>query len=185
MSKKHHIFLVGLSGSGKTTVSRILARKLKRQFVDTDHLIEKKARKSISRIFIEDGEQSFRKLEAETIRLSALSARPKVFALGGGALNDANTRKLVKKSGVSVWLKSSISELGKRLKNKKNRPLLFNTDFGKASRITSLKKTLSAMYQVRKKHYQTSDIAINTLKQKPNQIALKIIDSISRKYGTI
>ncbi|MGH8014972.1 MAG: shikimate kinase, partial [Candidatus Zixiibacteriota bacterium] len=145
-----HIFLVGLSGSGKSTVGKILSRKLRRKFFDTDKLIAQKRRKSISRIFEEDGEKTFRKIEADVIRETAIeNSKSVIVALGGGALQNPETRKLVRLNGVSLWLRCSLTRLAGRLQNTIDRPLLANT-----GNRRGLKKRLSKLLKTREKHYR-------------------------------
>jgi len=115
--------LVGLPGSGKTTVGRQLARRLQLPFVDSDHEIEVRIGCSIREFFEREGEVRFRDIEEEV--LDALSQGPaKVLSTGGGAvLREANRRHLHERGRV-VYLKSTPEELFRRLRHDSNRPLL-------------------------------------------------------------
>ena len=117
------ISLVGLPGSGKTTVGRQLARRLQLPFVDSDHEIEVRIGCSIREFFEREGEVRFRDIEEEV--LDALSQGPaKVLSTGGGAvLREANRRHLHERGRV-VYLKSTPEELFRRLRHDSNRPLL-------------------------------------------------------------
>ena len=117
------ISLVGLPGSGKTTVGRQLARRLQLPFVDSDHEIEVRIGCSIREFFEREGEARFRDIEEEV--LDGLSQAPaKVLSTGGGAvLREANRRHL-RERGRVVYLKSNPEELFRRLRHDSNRPLL-------------------------------------------------------------
>ena len=112
-----------MMGAGKSTIGRLLAKKLNIRFIDVDKLIEKKEQKSIKKIFKLNGEQYFRDLE-EKVTLQVLRKNEVVIALGGGAFMNNVLRKEILKSSVSFWLKSDIENLLKRYKNNNNRPLL-------------------------------------------------------------
>ncbi|MFJ3047465.1 bifunctional shikimate kinase/3-dehydroquinate synthase AroKB [Herbaspirillum chlorophenolicum] len=121
------IFLVGLMGSGKTTIGRALAKKLNKRFVDSDHEIEARTGASIPVIFEIEGEESFRRREAEVIRdLSAQSDI--VLATGGGAVLSAENRENLKRHGTVVYLRASINQILQRTGRDKNRPLLQTAD---------------------------------------------------------
>ncbi len=117
------ISLVGLPGSGKSTVGRQLARRLGLGFLDTDHVIEQRIGCSIRLYFEREGEASFRDVEASVIDELTLQHKG-VLATGGGAvLRDAN-RKHLRERGHVVYLRSSPEEVFRRLRHDANRPLL-------------------------------------------------------------
>ncbi|WP_426101876.1 bifunctional shikimate kinase/3-dehydroquinate synthase AroKB [Massilia sp. TSP1-1-2] len=114
-------------GAGKTTIGRILARKLGKRFIDSDHEIEARTGASIPWIFEIEGEDSFRRREAEVIRdLTAQDGI--VLATGGGAVLDARNRAYLKQRGRVVYLRASVSSIMLRTSNDKNRPLLQTAD---------------------------------------------------------
>lgn len=117
------IFLVGLPGSGKSTVGRQLARRLGLAFVDTDHHIEHQLGCSVREYFEREGEQAFRDLEQAT--LAELVLRPGiVLSTGGGSVLREANRYALRTHGWVVYLKSSPEELFRRLRHDKSRPLL-------------------------------------------------------------
>ena len=125
MKLKSNIFLIGFSGSGKSTVGKLLAKKLNCSFVDIDERIESESRKTIPDIFESDGEKAFRKLESAAVKnLFAKIAKPKVIALGGGAFENRAIRQRITENGISVWLKCSILEIYNRLRKHSERPKL-------------------------------------------------------------
>ena len=114
-------------GAGKTTIGRILARKLGLRFVDSDHEIEARTGATIPWIFEIEGEARFRRREAEVIRdLSAQEGI--VMATGGGAILNADSRAYLKERGTVVYLRASVSNILARTSHDKNRPLLQTAD---------------------------------------------------------
>jgi shikimate kinase len=117
------ISLVGLPGSGKTTVGRQLARRLQIPFFDSDHVIEARLGCSIREFFEREGEQRFRDIEEEEIdKLTRESGR--VVSTGGGAVLRPANRQHLRERGRVVYLKSTPDELFRRLRHDVNRPLL-------------------------------------------------------------
>ncbi|KAF1047698.1 MAG: 3-dehydroquinate synthase [Herbaspirillum frisingense] len=114
-------------GAGKTTIGRALAKKLNKRFIDSDHEIEARTGASIPVIFEIEGEESFRRREAEVIR--ELAAQPDiVLATGGGAVLRAENRENLKKGGTVIYLRASINQILQRTGRDKNRPLLQTAD---------------------------------------------------------
>lgn len=114
-------------GAGKTTVGRALARRLNKQFIDSDHEIEARTGVSIPLIFEIEGEASFRQREAEVIRdLTAKSDI--VLATGGGAILKPENREYLKTRGTVIYLRASINSILQRTGHDKNRPLLQTAD---------------------------------------------------------
>jgi shikimate kinase len=114
--------LIGPPGAGKTTVGALLAERLGVGFADTDAIIEAAVGKPVSDIFVEDGEEVFRKLEREAVA-AAIASHPGVLGLGGGAILDPGTRALLAGHQV-VYLETGFPELAKRIGVDRARPLL-------------------------------------------------------------
>ncbi len=121
------IVLVGMMGSGKSTVGSRLAQRLGLPFVDADHEIEVAAGMSIPDIFASRGEVEFRSGEQRVIA-RLLTQGPQVLATGGGAYMNAETRRRIGEHGISVWLKAEPETLMKRVRKRSNRPLLQTAD---------------------------------------------------------
>jgi 3-dehydroquinate synthase len=122
-----NIFLVGLMGSGKTTIGRALAKRLDKRFVDSDQEIEARTGASIPWIFEIEGEASFRQREADMIR--ELCAQDGiVLATGGGAILDPASRALLKANGTVIYLRASVASILHRTSHDRNRPLLQTAD---------------------------------------------------------
>lgn len=133
MSSGPVLVLVGAPGAGKTTVGRRVARELGVDFADSDELIEKRAGKAVSDIFIEDGEPVFRAMERDVIA-GALTDATGVLALGGGAILDPDTRALLRDHTV-VWLRVGISAATDRVGMNASRPLLLGNVRGTLIRL--------------------------------------------------
>jgi shikimate kinase/3-dehydroquinate synthase len=139
-----NIFLVGLMGSGKTTVGRALARKLNKRFIDSDHEIESRTGATIPLIFEIEGEQVFRQREAEVIR--DLTAQDNiVLATGGGAVLDARSRAYLHARGTVIYLRASVTSILQRTSHDKNRPLLQTAD--PRRRIEELSREREPLYR--------------------------------------
>ena len=117
------IVLIGPPGAGKTSIGKLLAKKLDRSFVDSDKAIEERTGKKITEIFADDGEPRFRAIEREVV-LELLDSENEIISLGGGSvLNEEIQRRLTKEEGV-VYLQVSISNAAPRVGFNKDRPLL-------------------------------------------------------------
>jgi 3-dehydroquinate synthase len=114
-------------GAGKTTIGRILARRLGKRFIDSDHEIEARTGASIPWIFEIEGEDSFRRREAEVIR-ELCGQDGIVLATGGGAVLNADTRALLKERGTVIYLRAHVNSIMVRTAHDKNRPLLQTAD---------------------------------------------------------
>lgn len=122
-----HLILVGLTGSGKSTIGRRLADVLGREFVDTDQLIESGSGRTIRQIFDTDGEDTFRDLESSTLADVLASSTPLVVATGGGIVIRDENRRLMHGHDV-IWLRASLDTLVGRLGNSRSRRPLLDGD---------------------------------------------------------
>lgn len=134
------VVLVGVPGAGKSTVGKALAERLGEPFTDIDELVEQRAGKAISQIFIDDGEPAFRALEAAAIA-DVLSESCGVVALGGGALGNEDTRARVAGHTV-VWLKANLATAVDRVGLNQNRPLLLGNVRGQLSDLMSKREPI-------------------------------------------
>ncbi|MEW8978713.1 MAG: shikimate kinase [Symbiobacterium sp.] len=140
-----NIVLIGLMGSGKSAVGRLLAERLGRPFVDTDALVEAEAGRPIPAIFAEEGEEGFRRREAEVIR--RVAARDgQVIATGGGAVLWAESREALRQGGLVVWLDAPPETLFRRAlaQGIAQRPLLAGPD--PLGRLRDLAEARQAAY---------------------------------------
>jgi shikimate kinase len=138
-------------GAGKSTIGRRLAKKLGWKFIDLDEEIERREKRTIAEIFSKDGEPHFRNLER--ICLKDVSASSKtVIALGGGAFIDPENRATAEKTGLTVWLKASFSQLAGRVKIDGTRP-----NFADKAKAEQLYQTRQASYALAKLHVSTDE----------------------------
>ncbi len=142
------IYLIGMPGSGKSTLGRPLAVELGIPFVDQDKEIENREGKAVKDIFAENGEDYFRQVEAEVLREWAASEKSFVMATGGGAPCFYDGIEVIKQSGLSIYIDTSVEELLKRVALNKDRPLLHANDLKeKEARLTELYKKRLPVYQ--------------------------------------
>jgi shikimate kinase len=166
-----NIFFVGLMGAGKTTIGKLLAKHLGKNFYDTDHEIEKRTGVKVSTIFELEGEAGFRKRETAVIQeLSQL--RNIIMATGGGAILAEENRELLKNHGTVIYLRANVNELWHRMRNDKHRPLLQNVD---------IRAKLEQLYAERNPLYtRTANMIFDTGNQPVasilNQIEKTLID---------
>ena len=142
MKSKENIVFLGMMGSGKTSIGSIISKKLKLDFYDTDHHIEKLLNIKISKIFQDKGEKFFREHE-EKITLQILRNKNIVVALGGGAFLNKKIRDEILQNHNSFWLKWDTATLLKRIKNNPKRPIAYNST---NSELTNLIKKRSNIY---------------------------------------
>ena len=152
-------------GSGKTEVGKRLAQRLGYAFLDTDKLIEEKTGKSISEIFREEGESSFRELETEVIKnLSGITGY--IISTGGGIVIREENILSLKNIGLVVWLKTSPETIINRISSETHRPLL-NVD----NPLEQIKKLLS----IREQFYSRADVSIDTDGLEVNEVVKSIL----------
>jgi shikimate kinase len=159
------IALVGMPGSGKSSIGRRLAPRLDLPFIDVDTKIEEAAGgMSIEDIFAKHGEAEFRSLEARVIA-RLLDDGPAVIATGGGALMNAGTRALIHERAIAIWLKAEIPTLLRRVRRKSDRPLLKGKD---------PEATLKRLLAEREPVYAEADIVV-TSREGPHEV---VVDAI-------
>ena len=164
MISKKNLILLGMMGVGKTTIGRLLAKKLNLDFYDIDQIIEKENNMKISDIFKKKGEIFFRKQE-ESITINYLKKNHSVISLGGGAFVNKNIRENVLLKARSFWLATSIGILKSRIKSNKRRPVINQIGL----------KNIEDLFKKRKEFYSLADHKIECEKLTLNQISDKII----------
>jgi shikimate kinase len=165
-SAYNNIFLIGLMGAGKSTVGKMLAKKLDRRFLDADHVIEERCGVKIPVIFEMEGEDGFRKREAQTIK-DLTAEQDIILATGGGAVLLPDNRQFLSERGTVIYLHANPMELWHRTKSSESRPLLRNGD---------AKKILENLYAIRDPLYrEIADFVIETGKPSVNQLVNTLI----------
>ena len=166
-----NIVLVGFMGTGKTSVGKVLGKKLGREVVDIDHWIESSRGKTIREIFETVGEAHFRLMENEAIG-QITGQRGIVITAGGGAVLDAQNIAAFKKTGWLVTLWAAPETIEQRVRHSRNRPLLKN-----GNRLDEIKKILAE----RKSFYEKGDFHFHTDGLTPAQVAKNILEALKDK----
>ena len=162
---RKNLVLLGMMGVGKSTLGKIVAKKLGSEFIDTDSRIEKKCSMKIYEIFKKKGEKFFR-LEEEKEVLKSLNNNNCVIALGGGAFMNKTVRNNILKNAVSIWLDNDLEIMSKRTKWNKKRPLL---------NVENNQKKINNLYAERKNIYKLANYKINCKNLSKEDAAKKII----------
>lgn len=169
------IVLVGLMGAGKTTIGRRLAKTLGVAFKDSDDEISIAAECSIPDIFEIHGEEIFRDLEKRVISRLLQDEAPQVLATGGGAWMQPETRELIKKHALSIWLKADLDVLLERVSRRGGRPLL-----EKGDKRAILSKLIDERYPV----YAEAEMTIESDDGAHERVVESIISRL-REYGIV
>ena len=148
------LWLIGMMGSGKSTVGQSLASRTGKPFVDTDLLVEEAAGRSVVDVFEAEGEEAFRSLESDAIRAAAVMADA-VVATGGGAVLLENNIRSMKSTGPVVWLRADPATLAARIGNAPGRPLLVDVDV--VGRLTVILEDRRDAYQRAADHTVDTD----------------------------
>ena len=165
MDLNKNIVLLGMMGSGKSTIGYLLSKNINLNFFDVDNFIEKETKLKIHEIFQKKGEVYFRNLE-EKITLKLLKGKGKIISLGGGGFINNNIRKEVLKNHISFWLNWKNSTIIKRILKSKKRPIAFN----------SSKNNLKKLIRQRSDIYSLANYKINCETLTKNMIVKNIIE---------
>ncbi|MEM3031233.1 MAG: shikimate kinase [Candidatus Micrarchaeia archaeon] len=165
-----NITLVGFMGTGKSSVGRLLARRLGMRFVDTDDVIEKETGVSISEIFAKHGEQKFRDIERDVVRRVALKDNLVISAGGGIVLRKENIDDL-KRNGPVVCLSATPEEIWARVKKTSHRPLLMVDD-----PLGRIRELLAA----REPAYALADACVDTTGLTVAEVSERVIAAVEK-----
>ena len=164
MKSKKNLVLIGMMGSGKSTIGSLISQRLNLNFIDIDNVLENEAKMKISEIFETKGEKFFRNLE-EKITLKLLRSANNIISLGGGGFINKKIRSEILVNNFSFWLNCDPKTLLKRIKKNKKRPVAFNLN---DSEILEL-------IEKRTKIYSKAQFKINCHKLKKTEIVNKIL----------
>ncbi|MFH1713161.1 MAG: shikimate kinase [Candidatus Jacksonbacteria bacterium] len=167
-----NIILTGYRASGKTTIGKILAKKLKRPFLDIDNLIEQQEQKTIRQIFTKDGWQKFRQLERTKIKELSKIANNAIIAIGGGALMD-DENLIITKNAKVILLHAPLKILARRIASDQHRPPLSDNQ-------SSLAEITKIWDQRRERYRQLADLTVNTGAPDPQKAVEKIVEYIKK-----
>lgn len=173
-----NIVLIGFMGCGKSTMGRILGKKIGYQLTDTDHAIERQAGRPIPEIFQQQGEHAFRDMETALLRsMVAARCNRHIISTGGGMVVREENRAILRELGFVVWLTCPPEDILERTARNSNRPLLQCDD--PMGAITRLLDERSPMYG------QTAHLRINTAGLDFDEVACGILESARYHYGTM
>ncbi len=163
-----NIFLIGMMGSGKSQTGPVLAKMINYAFVDTDDVIEKASKQSISSIFEKDGEKVFRDVEKKVLK-EISQHHSLVIATGGGLVTLPENWGILHQ-GIVIWLDLDLRRSIKRLESDhKRRPLLLGDN---------LAENFSQIYESRKPIYLESDLRIEVEDQSPYEVATMVAEHL-------
>jgi shikimate kinase len=171
--KGGNVFLVGLMGAGKTTVGRILARRLRLRFYDSDQEVERRCGVKIPVIFEIEGEAGFRAREQQALaELTALHGI--VLATGGGAVLSQENRERLAAGGTVIYLNARPEDLYARVRNDRNRPLLATAD--PLARLRELHRERDPLYRA------IADVVVDTGRQSVTALARGLLDKLEERW---
>ena len=166
---RQNIILIGPMGSGKSTIGNIIAKKLGRDFRDSDHFIEERTGVDIARIFDVEGETGFRDRESKALK-DLLGQNDQVIATGGGSILRAENQALLRSRGYIVFLDTSVNQQLQRLRRDKKRPLL---------QTENPRQQLESLFETRHPIYlDLADLAVKTDRKLARKLASDIIGQL-------
>jgi len=161
-----HVLLVGMMGSGKSTVGHIVADRMRRPFRDSDTEVERRTGKSVPAIFATRGEPAFRAEERAALGAALSSSVPSVISVAGGAVIDPGTRSRLRAAGVVVWLDAAPEVLAARVGNGKSRPLLRGDPAGTLKRLDAVRRPV---------YRELSDVVVQVGGRRPKALAEDVV----------
>ena len=167
LKQKKTILLVGMMGCGKTSLGKVLSKRLCLPFVDSDKEIEKASGCSISDLFATYGESEFRKGEERIMERLLKSETPCVLSSGGGAFLSAKTQEISKKHAISVWIRADVELLSHRTEGRKHRPLVPAKDNKRA-----IERLVNECYPL----YAKADMVLDTHQEPIGKTAKRLLN---------
>jgi len=167
-----NVILVGFMGAGKSVCGRLLARRLGRCFVETDDMIVARDGRAIADIFAQDGEETFRRLEAEAVEALRLKSGD-VIATGGGLPCREGRMAALRQLGTVVWLRGDLDELLERARRAGGRPML-------AGRTP---EEIAALHRAREPHYRGAHVTIDTGGLGVDQVVARILAALRERHA--
>jgi shikimate kinase len=166
-----NLALIGFMGTGKTTIGKLIASQLQREFYDSDELIEKTSKLSITDIFALKGEQFFREIESQIIADLSIMNDIVISCGGGVVLNQKNIEKL-RKNAILINLTASPETIYERVKNDSNRPII---------KSDNILNKIKSLLEQRQNFYKNSDFSFETDSIMPQDLASLIIKTVLLK----
>lgn len=173
---RDNIILIGFMGSGKSTVGRMVSKRLRFHFMDTDHLVEERARMAIQEIFKgPGGEKEFRDRETAALESLLVSARRNVIATGGGIVTQPRNIPLLQQLGWVVLLEADPEEILRRVGRNDDRPLLHVSD--PRARVNELLDARGPLYR------ETANFCVDSTGKRREEVADLIVSEARKVFG--
>lgn len=137
MADPAHVVLVGMMGTGKTSIGRPVAAHLGRRFVDSDEQVERRTGRTVKEIFESEGEAAYRRLESDALAAALAEPEPAVIAAAGGVVIDPANRDRLRRAGTVIWLDAPPEVLAERVVDGDHRPLLGDDPLATLARLAA------------------------------------------------
>jgi shikimate kinase len=163
------VLLIGMMGAGKTTTGRLLADRRGWPYLDSDDEIERLTGRTVPQIWKEDGEPAFRREETRVLHDACHRPGPAVVSVAGGAVLDSENRAVIRRCGLSVWLRADVSTLALRVGTGAGRPLL---EGGPAAALARLSEQRAPLYA------ELADLVFDVDRMAPPQVVDRIVEAL-------
>ena len=163
------VLLIGMMGSGKTTVGRVLAQRLGWPYVDSDAQVEQSTGRTVPEILEQDGEAAFRAEEKRALAEAATSDGPLVVSVAGGAVLDPDNRHLLRQGGTVVWLRAEAATLTRRVGDGRGRPLLGGDVEGNLKRLYDQRRPL---------YEELADVVVDVDNLSPSEVVDRVVQAL-------
>ena len=172
MNSDRKILLIGMMGAGKTTTGRLLAGRLGWSYLDTDSEIERQAGRTVPQMWKEGGEPAFRREESRVLAEVCALPGACVVSVGGGAVLEEENRAVIRRTGLTIWLRADTSTLAARVGSGTGRPLLAD---GAVAALARLSEARAPVYA------ELADLVFDVDRMSPPQVAAQIVDTLERE----
>ncbi|MGI8491983.1 MAG: shikimate kinase [Acidimicrobiales bacterium] len=173
------VVLIGMMGSGKSTVGSLLAERLGWPYLDSDAEILRSTGNTVPEIWRQRGEAAFRAEEARVLAEAAASDAPAVISCGGGTVLDPDNRRRIREAGLVVWLRAEPTALGQRVGDGEGRPLLD----ARASRESAAASLVRLAEERTPLYAELAEVVIDSDQHPPGEIATQIAGLVAARGG--
>jgi shikimate kinase len=167
-----HLLLVGMMGSGKTTVATLLGERTGRPVRDSDAEVERSTGRTVVEIFADEGEGAFREQERLVLERALQEREPAVIAVAGGAVLDPRNRAAMHEGGTVVWLRAELATLAERVGDGRGRPLLAGDAAAELARLSAVRAPLYA---------ELADVTVDVDRATPEEVADSVLEAVAAR----